>query len=254
MFRHSLIVPAYNEEMLLPRLLDSVERARERYAAGRDAVEVIVADNLSTDRTAAVARDRGCRVVRVERRTIAAARNGGARAARGAVLAFVDADTRIHPDTFDAIDDVLADPGIVGGTSGIRFERTSLGIRCTAALLRGIGAVIGLWYGQRPPRQVETGVVFCRRRDFEMIGGYNENRRFAEDVEFLIDLMRLGRRRGQRMARGTRAPAVFSTRKFDEYGDWHYFTTMPVRLAIAAITRRSATDDFAQRYWYERRA
>ncbi|UCC49033.1 MAG: glycosyltransferase, partial [Gemmatimonadota bacterium] len=106
--RLSLIVPAYNEQEYLPRLLDTVDVARERYQGGPEAIEVVVVDNLSTDRTEEMARARGCRVVRVERRVIAAARNGGAHAARGEVLAFVDADSRIHPETFNAIDRALA--------------------------------------------------------------------------------------------------------------------------------------------------
>ena len=50
----SLIIPAYNECKLLPRLLDTVDVARERFAGGRDAIEVIVADNASTDETASI--------------------------------------------------------------------------------------------------------------------------------------------------------------------------------------------------------
>ncbi len=101
--RFSLIIPARNEEDYLPRLLDTVDEARARYAGGPEAVEVIVADNVSTDGTAKIARERGCRVARVEKRVIAAVRNGGTTVARGQVLAFVDADMRIHPDTFKAI-------------------------------------------------------------------------------------------------------------------------------------------------------
>ncbi|HEU5163589.1 MAG TPA: glycosyltransferase, partial [Thermoanaerobaculia bacterium] len=59
----SVVIPAYNEEAYLPRLLDSIDRARERY--GRDAVEVIVGDNTSTDATARIAAERGCTVVPV---------------------------------------------------------------------------------------------------------------------------------------------------------------------------------------------
>ena len=50
--RWSVVVPAYNEERFLPRLLDSIDVARAAYSRGRDAVEVIVADNASTDATA----------------------------------------------------------------------------------------------------------------------------------------------------------------------------------------------------------
>ena len=49
MAKISLIIPAHNESRLLPRLLDTVDVARERFADGSDAIEVIVADNASTD-------------------------------------------------------------------------------------------------------------------------------------------------------------------------------------------------------------
>ena len=81
--RFSVVIPAYNEELYLPRLLDSLDAAIAAYPDGRALVEVIVADNASTDATGAVARERGCAVVPVEKRCIAAARNGGARGSPG---------------------------------------------------------------------------------------------------------------------------------------------------------------------------
>ena len=61
--RISLVIPAHNEESYLPDLLDTVDLARARYSAGPDEIEVVVADNASSDRTAEIARARGCRVV-----------------------------------------------------------------------------------------------------------------------------------------------------------------------------------------------
>ena len=84
--RFSLVIPAYNEERLLPALLRTVSVARERYRYGADAVQVIVADNASTDSTVAIADSHGCEVVRVEERRIATVRNGGARHAVGEIL------------------------------------------------------------------------------------------------------------------------------------------------------------------------
>lgn len=250
--RYSVIIPAYNEEACLPRLLDTIDRARLQYHAGADSIEVIVADNASTDRTAQIARERGCDVVAVEKRMIAAVRNGGARVARGEILTFVDADIQIHPDTFNEIDRALAGGRVVGGATGIRFERSSVGLTCTYGLLMVLGALIRLSFGARPALQVDTGVVFCRRCDFEEIAGYNDARFFVEDVQLLMDLGRLGRKRGEQLARGIKARAVFSTRKFDEYGDWHYFMA-PFRLPWSALFRPSSTNTFVQRYWYERR-
>jgi len=235
--RYSLIIPAYNEERLLGRLLDSVDAARATYGRG-DAVELIVADNASTDRTAVIAATRGCRVIAVEKRVIAAARNAGARAARGEFLAFVDADAQVHPATFVEIDRALADPRVVAGATGARLERWSIGIAFTYAMIVPIVFVTGM----------DTGVTFCRKEDFEAIGGYDESRLVAEDVAFLWALRRLGQTRGQRLARATRAKIVASTRKFDEFGDWHFFSVAIE--ALRHLMRRDLTR-FTASYWYK---
>jgi len=240
--RLSLVIPAYNEERFLPRLLDSVEAAAQRYAHGAAAVQVIVADNASTDRTAELARERGCNIVPVAKRSIAAARNAGFAAARGEIVGFVDADMEIHPGTFDAIERALASDRIVGGATGCTLERWSLGLALTYALF-----IPMVWL-----TRFDTGVVFCRRRDFEATGGYDESLRFAEDVGFLFALRRVGRKQGKRLARLRHVKAVASTRKFDEYGDWHYLTTIP-RLAVGFVVRRPAFLEEIERYWYEPR-
>lgn len=236
--RFSLVIPAYNEARYLPPLLDTVEIARLAYSGGREAVEVIVADNASTDATAAIATERGCRLAHVEKRIIAASRNGGAALARGEILCFADADMLVHPQTFDAIDRKLATGRVVAGATGIVPERWSLGFAATYALLLPMIALTGM----------DTGVVFCRREDFLAIGGYDESRPIAEDVDFLMRLRRLGRTRGQRLGRARTAKAIASLRKFDEHGEWHYFPLI-VRGALAHLAGRDLRE-FADRYWY----
>lgn len=235
----SLVIPAYNEEKLLPRLLQTLKVARETYRRGPDAVQVIVSDNGSTDATAAVAEGYGCEVVRVEKRCIATVRNGGARRAVGEILSFVDADSLVHPETFDAIEDSLTSARVVAGATGVRLERMSPGIAATYALFMPF-----VWL-----LRMDTGVVFCRREDFEEIGGYDERRAFAEDAQLLFDLRRLGRARGQRLVRLRSVKAVASTRKFDTFGDWHYFTELRKLLPLI-VHSPGATSDFAERFWY----
>ena len=235
--RYSLIIHAYNEERLLSRLLDSVDVAREAYG-GTGEVEVIVADNGSTDRTASIAEARGCKVVSVEKRVIAAARNGGARAARGEILTFIDADSQVHPRTFAEIDGVLATGRAVGGATGVTLERWSPGIAATWLIMMPMVLVTGM----------DTGVVFCRRADFEAMGGYDENVLIGEDVVFLQALRRLGKPRGQRLKRATRAKAVASTRKFDEFGDWHL---LPLLFTGIRYLLTRDIGGFADRYWYK---
>lgn len=239
LIRFSLVIPAHNEERLLPRLLDSVEVARERWRHGPGAIEVIVADNLSTDCTATVAEERGCRVVRVEERRIASVRNGGAAVAEGEILCFVDADSEVHPETFDAIEDSLATGGVVAGATGVRMERWSLGIAVTWALFMPM-----VWL-----TRMDTGVVFCRKDDFVAIGGYDERRFFAEDVQLLWDLRRVGRKRKQRLTRLRTVKALGSTRKFDLHGDWHYFSDL-FGLVPKMLWSPRASNEFADKYWY----
>jgi len=235
--RYSLVIPAYNEERLLGRLLDSVDVARAAYGSA-GAIEVIVADNMSTDRTAQIATQRGCRVVPAEKRVIAAVRNAGARAARGEILAFVDADSQVHPRTFEEIDRVLATGRTVAGATGVKLERWSLGIALTYATIVPIILLTGM----------DTGVVFCRKEDFEAIGGYDETRLVAEDVVFLWALRRLGKQRGQRLTRVTAAKAIASTRKFDQFGDWHFLAFMITGLRHL---RKNDLSGFADKYWYK---
>ena len=237
----SVVIPAYNEERFLPRLLDSIAIAAQRFGSGADQVEVVIADNASTDATAEIARSRGCLVVPVEKRMIAAARNGGAARARGKVLAFVDADSVIHPDTFDKIAEAMADRREIGGATGVRFDRTSPGILLTYWLVKPLVRLMGL----------EGGVVFCFAEDFRQLGGYPEDDLVAEDVRFLMALMQLGRERKSRFRILKGVTTLTSARKFDAHGDWHFFAMLPA-LIFARIASPSRFRDFVQRYWYSR--
>ncbi len=234
----SVIIPCHNEAEYLPRLLASIETARHHFAGDPGAIEVIVADNASTDDTAAIAASAGCRVTFEASRRIAAARNAGAAIARGQIVAFIDADSQVHPETFNAVTTFLARPEVVAGTTGATMERWSLGIAVCYALMVPV-----VW-----ATTMDVGVVFCRRADFEAVGGYDESLKFAEDIKFLYDLRRVGSRRGARLIRARSAKVIASTRKFDQFGEWH-FLGMLVKAPWYFLNRR-AGDAFAERYWY----
>jgi glycosyltransferase involved in cell wall biosynthesis len=238
--RFSIIIPAYNEEKFLPRLLDSIEVARANYSGGADQVEVIVADNSSTDRTAEVAAAHGARVVQVSKRRIAAARNGGARAGRGEILCFIDADSAVHPETFNAVDRAMASGRHIWGATGVQLERRSFALMVTYCLMMPMVILTG----------IDTGMAFCRREDFETVGGYDESRLYAEDVILPLALRRLGRTRGQKITRLPQVKALGCTRKFDQFGDWHYFWMLGHAFK-SLLTWNWHDEKLARRYWYD---
>ena len=211
--RFSVVIPAFNEQEYLPKLLESVEQARDLDAGGREAIEVIVANNQSTDDTAITARDLGYRVVSVEKRSIGAARNGGAEIATGEVLCFMDADFIIHTQSFNVSDAFMSAGNYSGGATGAVLGRYSFGLGMTEIVMTASVRLVG----------VNTGIVFCRQDVFEEVGGYNEAKKYAEDVEFFVAMRKCGKKKGQKTILSTRAPATISTRKFDKHGDWHVF-------------------------------
>lgn len=237
-----MVIPAFNEERYLPFLLNSIDVARQRYTGTAAEVEVIVADNGSTDRTSEIARARGCQVVRVEKRSIAAARNGGSTAAGGDILAFVDADSRIHPETLNVIERTMASGRVVIGATGFRYDRMSFSM-----WIQFIPGLLFLYLSR-----LDSGVVFCRRSDWQAVGGFEEDRLVAEDIQFQAAMKRLGRGRGQKFARVRGARALSSARKFDSYGDWHYVTNGFQALRWL-VTGRGSFAKFIQRYWYDER-
>jgi hypothetical protein len=99
---------------------------------------------------------------------------------------------------------------------------------------------------------MDTGVVFCPRADFEAMGGYREDRLYAEDVIFLLSLKKHGRKTGRRLVRPRGARAIVSARKFDLHGDWHMLFDLGAMCINQLIASRKAERQ-ARAYWYEGR-
>ena len=96
----SIVVPAFNEELLLGATLENIKNSAQSFTACGWDVEIIVCDNNSTDKTAEIARAAGATVVFEPVNQIARARNSGAAVATGDWLVFVDADSHPTPGLF----------------------------------------------------------------------------------------------------------------------------------------------------------
>lgn len=122
--RISVVVPAYGDPAGLARCLAGLSRQEE------PPFEVIVADDASPEDLSGTCRERGARHVRLpENRGPGEARNAGARAASGGILAFTDADCVPPPDWIRRIRANLAAGGTVAvaGTYGKELSGTFWG-------------------------------------------------------------------------------------------------------------------------------
>lgn len=195
----SFIVPAYNEELELSSTLAAIRAA----AAGvSQPFEIIVVDDASTDATPEIAEQAGARVVSIHRRQIAAARNAGARVVRGKYLFFVDADTRI--DRTHVTEAIAAlEAGYAGGSARVTLDGMipmwgRVLLHVFSALYFGLNLGAGAF-------------LFTTRRDFQTIGGFDEQYFAGEEVYFSLALRKLGR------FKVLREPIVTSGRKLRMY-------------------------------------
>jgi glycosyltransferase involved in cell wall biosynthesis len=234
MHRFSILIPARNEENYLPRCLDSIEAASKPFP---DQVEIIVALNRCTDHTEEIALKYGAKVVHEDGRNLARIRNTAAKAATGEIIITIDADSRITGNMLVEIDRLLRTEKYIGGGVVIRPERWSLGIIVTVLLL----AVMLLC------RRVSGGLFWCLRKDFEAIGGFNEDLVSLEDLDFAQRLKVFGKTNEKRFTTIRNAHIVTSCRKFDEFGDWYLL--MNPRL-VRRILRGKSQED-ANHFYYD---
>ena len=177
----SFIVPAYNEELELSSTLAAIQAATFGLS---QPFEIVVVDDASTDATPKIAEQAGARVVSIHRRQIAAARNAGARAARGEYLFFVDADTRVNPTHIaEAIAALKA--GYTGGSARVLMDGFvplwgRVFLRAFSFLYFGLNLGAGAF-------------LFTMRHNFEAVGGFDEQHFAGEEVYFSLALRKLGR-------------------------------------------------------------
>ncbi|MDQ2919276.1 MAG: hypothetical protein M3R10_05305, partial [Verrucomicrobiota bacterium] len=110
--------------------------------------------------------------------------NAGAKIARGDVLWFVHADSRISRRAMPAIERALADSKVVGGCFCLRIESTRWIYRARDFIGNLLVDLTGIALGDRG--------FFCRREVFQRVGGYPEIA-ILEDAEFYRKLKRCGR-------------------------------------------------------------
>ena len=186
----SIIVPVYNNPGDLRLCLDAL-----RTAITPDS-EIIVVDDGSTDDTAAVAVSMGVQIVALaENSGPAAARNQGARRARGAILFFVDADIVIAPGAVERVQRFFADHPEQAAVFGSYDARP--GCRTAVSRYRNLLHHFVHQHGNAAASTFWAGCGAIRRAVFDEVGGFDATRfprASIEDIELGYRLRAAGQR------------------------------------------------------------
>ncbi len=191
----SVIVPVLNEAAALPALLETLAAA---LAPGD---EIIVADGGSDDASAALAGQRGVRVIEAARGR-ARQMNAGAAAAGGEVLWFVHADSRVDPSARAALGAAL-DGGAAWGRFDVRLDDPAWPFRLIEGLMNRRSRLTGIATGDQ--------ALFVRRALFAELGGFPDIA-LMEDIELSARLRRAAR------PACLRTPVVTSARRWRRHG------------------------------------
>ena len=197
MTRFSVVVSALDEQADLNRNLRAVARAA--HAVHTD-IEVIVVVRNGDTAPGRVAAALGAAVVAIGPSTIGTARNAGARVATGQILVTIDAERVMSPVAFAEIERLLATGCYVGGGAIQHPERHSLSIGVANAITRLTSYLNGLG----------GGMYWCRRVDFEAIGGFDDRVTTIDDLDFARRLRSHGLRTGRKFVNLRQAPVTTS--------------------------------------------
>jgi rSAM/selenodomain-associated transferase 2 len=209
----SVIIPSYQA---MPRLTECLSALVEGLGAGLIR-EAIVVDAGSSDHSAALATDMGCRVIQIDEtmRGRGFQLQQGAQAAAGDWLLFLHADTVLQVGWLQAVEAHIFGPDAAKAAYfQLAFNQTHKGARRVASLANLRAAILGLPYG-------DAGLLLPRKL-YEAVGGY-QNLALMEDVDLI-------RRIGKSRLVGLSAIAQTSGQKF-ERGGW---VAVPLRNLVLA--------------------
>lgn len=205
----SVVIPALNEEKYIKYAFEGL-----RSQSFKD-FEIIVADAGSKDRTREIAKKYGARVVIERKPGIGTGRNAGARIARGKILVFIDADTRVTKDVLKIYSKALGN-GVVAATGPILpLEKTNILMELGYLFVSEIFVKLSIAFGM--PSIVGSNFAITKK-SFDAIKGFNEDLITYEDWDLSTRVKRLGR-----IDFLGDAVVYASVRRVKAWGIGHYF-------------------------------
>lgn len=194
----SVIVPVLHEADVIDGTIASI-----RGIDGGNKADIIVVDgDESKDTISFIDNDDVIKLT--SKRGRSHQMNEGAKNAKGDVLLFLHADTKLPSSTFKEVKEALRDPTVVGGAFHLRFDPSNPYLRMIELLNIPRVKITRVPYGDH--------AIFMRKEIFDQLGGYSNNM-FMEDVE----LMRRVRKKKMKIAI-LKGPVLTSSRRFRDDG------------------------------------
>ena len=200
MARFSVVVSALDERADLDRSMRAIARAAQAIHTDTEVIVVVGAGDSAHARLAATM---GADVVTIDGSGIAVARNAGARRATGQIIVTINADRVMSPVAFAEIERLLATGCYIGGGATQQSEQHSLAIDVAMVLSKLATYLNGLG----------GGMYWCRRDDFDAIGGFDERVTTIDDLDFARRLRDYGLRTGRKFVNLRQAPVTTSCRQ-----------------------------------------
>lgn len=177
----TVVIPVRNDAAMLATALDALHKQQ------RQADEIIIVDNGSSDASAAIATAAGARVVIEPVRGIPSATSTGYHAATGDIIARIDADTIVHPSWLARIEQAFAadaDLSLLTGSAQF-YGSTELVHRLGEVLYIG-----GMYWSMTPylGHPPVFGSNFAMRRDVwaELSGEVHRENGIHDDLDLSL--------------------------------------------------------------------
>ncbi len=205
----SVVIPAFNEEELIPRCLQALQNQtypKENY-------EIIVVDNDSTDKTTQIAKKLGAAVYRyTDIKKCGAARQFGTTKANAPIIAFTDADCKVPHDWLATIDTLFKDPNLVCVGGKMLPDKNNPVLFCIYTFYD-----IFHLLNQHFHKTIIWGLNFAVRKSaFDKVGGFNTTLATSEDWDLAIRMQKKFGRKSVYYAKNLRVYS--STRKQKSIG------------------------------------
>ena len=197
----SIVIPTLNEAEYLPKLLECIKK--QTY----NDYEVIVADANSKDGTVKAARKYGCRVVKGGGLP-GVSRNNGAKAAKGGILLFLDADSLIKDNFLENAVNDMERRKLDAAGSYLHPSSRNIIDQLFLAVFNGWTYATQFFYANA----CGTG-IFCRRKLHKNINGFDETIKLSEDMDYAKRCGRIGK---FRMIKSSKV--MYSMRRYDKEG------------------------------------